>query len=207
MSRQGVILAVMLGAACVLSWTRLYPAAKTHARDDRSLFPRTIDTWTTIREYAATERERELLETDSILTRVYRDARGRDVTLVLVYDSSGDRKMAHPQEICLTADGLEALGKDSVELGRTGIHAERLLMERGARRVLYYYWYKAGAFQSGSYVSAQLRLAWASLCGSAGGTALVRISTAVPPADSARADEALQDFALALLPDVERHLP
>jgi EpsI family protein len=211
LTRQGWVLAGVLAATCLLSHYRLYREIKpfsTGALDD---FPERIGRWQMTARHPAGKREMELLETGNILSREYRDEQGREVGLALVYDPSGNRKMAHPQEICLTADGMQTLDKRCVELGDTGIQAERLLMENDSRRSLFYYWYKAGPHQSGSYVASQLRLAYYGLSGAGGGTALIRISTGVgqggEAAGEAAGDAALADFGAAITREVDRCLP
>jgi EpsI family protein len=183
----------------------LYREITTRSTEKLTGFPLQIGAWQMIGEYAPTQREIDLLETENIMTRVYRDNAGREVALVLVYDPSGNRKMAHPQEICLKADGMEAIEKNSIAIRDTAIDAERLLMERGGKRTLYYYWFKAGAYQSGSYIGSQVRLAMHSLSGGAEGTALIRMSTPAS-GDGAQADAVLQDFAVDVQPALIEHL-
>ncbi len=207
MTGQGAVLAVILACMCVLSHTRLYldSTGPRGARIDG--FPERIGDWQAIATYPPSQREMELLETENILTRIYRDGTRREVAAVLVYDPSGNRKMAHPQEICLVADGLQMVSRSSVEIPGAGVVAERLLMERGSRRTLFYYWYKAGAYHSGSYIGTQSRLALNALTGATAGTALVRLSTAVGAQNESQSDQALQDFAAQLLPELDRLLP
>lgn len=205
MTRQGVVLTAMLAGMCVLSHTRLYQDIANRSRGMIRGFPTTIASWQMRGEYAPSLREIELLETENILTRIYRDPNGREVSMVIVYDPSGNRKMAHPQEICLQADGLSTLTKSSVPLENLNFNTERLLMQRDRTRLLYYYWYKAGPHHSGNYITSQLRLAVNSLTASPGGTALIRLSTSAK--DESAADQALQQFARDAMPQFDRYLP
>lgn len=207
MTRQGVVLSILLACLCVFSHTRLYRQNKNIASDQFKQFPQRIGVWQSIAEFPPSPKEVELLETTNIIGRHYRDNRGREVTMALVYDPSGNRKMAHPQEICLTAGGMDTVSKSAVPLGKSGIDAERLVVQKNDNRQLYYYWYKAGPYQSGNYLDSQMRLALASITGSQGGTALIRISTHVNPDNEAEREQALQDFAIAVLPEMERFLP
>jgi len=204
MSRQAWVLAVILGCTAVVSQLFLYRELSQRSTAKLTHFPQQIGAWKMTGEYAPTLREIELLETENILTRIYRDDKGREVAMVLVYDPSGNRKMAHPQEICLKADGQETVDKRTQMIG--AIDAQRLLMEKSGRRTLYYYWFKAGAYQSGSYISSQLRLALQSFKSKPEGTALVRLSTRVPRG-SVEGDAALQDFSIALQPALLEQLP
>ena len=206
MSRQGWVLAAILGCMAAVSQTYLYQEISQRSTAKLDNFPQQVGTWKMTGEYAPTQREIELLETENILTRIYRDEQGREVALVLVYDPSGNRKMAHPQEICLKADGQETVDKRTQMIGNTSIDAQRLLMERNGRRTLYYYWFKAGEYQSGSYISSQLRLAFQSLKSKPEGTALVRLSTRAQQ-DGKDADAVLQEFSLALQSALIEQLP
>jgi EpsI family protein len=207
MTRQGVVLASLLAGVCLLSHLRLYQDIKKFSSGELKRFPQSIGVWQMTAEYPASKREMELLETENIVNRVYRDDKGREVSVALVYDPSGNRKMAHPQEICLTADGMQTLSKSKAIVGDTGVDAERLLMEKDSRRRLYYYWYKAGPYQSGSYIASQMRLAFHGLTGASGGTALIRISSVVGPNGEEFSDAALSDFGSAIKPEVDQYLP
>ena len=197
--RQSLIAAAILSGACALSFGWLYQPIFPRA-GSKFDFPRQIAGWRTIAEVQPTPREIELLETENILTRVYRDEEGREVTMVLVYDASGERKMAHPQEICLAANGWEVLSQAAVDLPGSAAQAQRLLMERGSQRVLYYYWYQAGRYQTGSYLGAQARLTLARLRGIPGGAGLVRLSVAFASGREQAGEQTLRDFANMLMP-------
>jgi len=215
MSRQAMVLSVILGAACVLAQTRLYQPLKKDSSANFKHFPERIGNWQMVAEFAPTLDEVRLLETENILKRLYRDHKKREVSLTVVYDASGNRKMAHPQEICLTAGGMNTLSKSSAALmgsasktiEKTEIDAERLLIEGRAGRQLYYYWYKAGPYQSGNYFTTQLRLALAALTGRNGGTALIRLNVNVTPSTEEAREAYLQDFARDIIPELEEYLP
>jgi EpsI family protein len=207
MTRQGIILSIMLSLLCVFSWTRLYQQNKNIASDQFKKFPQRIGEWQTIAEFPPSPKEVELLETTNIIGRHYRDDKGRQVTMALVYDPSGNRKMAHPQEICLTAGGMDTVSKKDIAIGDSGLNAERLVVQKGTDRQLYYYWYKAGPYQSGNYLNSQVRLALGSVTGQQGGTALIRISSQVTVANESEREQALQDFARQVMPEMERFLP
>jgi len=196
MTRQGYILAGILSLVSVLSFTRLYQTIDTKSQDTFKQFPQQLGAWKMIREYPPSAQEVKLLETENIVSRLYRDENKRDVMMSLVYDPSGNRKMAHPQEICLTAGGMRTVSQGTVDLGDSGIKAERLVVANSDSRQLYYYWYKAG-----------LRHALNSLSGGSGGTALIRLSVIVTAENETQREQALQDFALKTLPEVERYLP
>lgn len=207
MTRQGYILAGILSLVSVLSFTRLYQTIETKSQDTFKQFPQQLGAWKMIREYPPSAQEVKLLETENIVSRLYRDENKRDVMMSLVYDPSGNRKMAHPQEICLTAGGMRTVSQGTVNLGDSGIKAERLVVANSDSRQLYYYWYKAGPHQTGNYIVSQLRLALNSLSGGSGGTALIRLSVIVTAENETQREQALQDFALKTLPEVERYLP
>ena len=207
MTKQALVLSITLLVLCVLSHTRLYQHNQHVSSESFRQFPQRIGQWQTVAEFPPSPKEVELLETNDIIARLYRDEKGREVHMALVYDASGNRKMAHPQEICLTAGGMNTVSKNSVPLGDSGMNVERLVVERDGNRQLYYYWYKAGPCQSGNYLETQLRLALYSLTGQQGGTALMRISGRITPESEEKQEQALRDFGLAAMPEMERHLP
>jgi len=206
-SRPTLVLGALLLSAAVLTHTRLYQPLAQRSHGLLKDFPTQLGEWRMTRELPPSAREVELLETENIVTRIYRDRAGREITAVLVYDPSGDRKMAHPQEICLTATGLQLIEQRPVELYGSDVTVQRLLMQRGDARSLYYYWYKAGNYQSGSYLGSQVRLALRALAGQEGGTALVRLSTPVSARLPDEADRLLQDFGRLMLPAAQQFLP
>ncbi|HYG78466.1 MAG TPA: EpsI family protein [Planctomycetota bacterium] len=207
MTRQGYILASVLVLAGILSNTRLYQQISTGVQDTFKQFPQRIAVWQSVKEYPPSAQEVKLLETENIVSRLYRDENKREVMMALVYDPTGNRKMAHPQEICLTAGGMKTVSQGPVKLGDSGVTAQRLVVENSDTRQLYYYWYKAGPHQTGDYLSSQIRLALYSLSGKSAGTALIRLSTTVTAETEAEREKALQDFALVVMPEVDRYLP
>jgi len=145
-TRQGRLMSLLFAGLCTVSFTRLYQDLPQRSSGKLAAFPQQIGAWRMISEHSPSAKEIELLETENITSRVYRDDTGRQVALTLVYDPSGNRKMAHPQEICLRADGFDLLSSTTVAVAGTEISARRLLMIRGDNRMLYYYWYKAGLY-------------------------------------------------------------
>lgn len=159
-------------------------------------FPRRLDGWAG-RDVPVSERTVELLGTDEILNREYRDDRGSRVHLCVVR-SRGERGRVHPPEVCFRGWGYEV-----EETSRVNVHAESetfdanlIRLRKPDRRVVAVYWYRHGDRRTASFLGQQLRFTWLSrFSGAASDGALVRLTAAVDP----RSPEDEQDVVERLL--------
>ena len=114
------------------------------------------------KEFPVSEDVYEILETDSVFLREYRDKDGYPVVLAIVF-ANKIRGAFHPPEICYAGSGLELVGKDveAIDLVEgTSLRANKLLLESAPRQeaVTAWYWYTAGEQAMPSFYRQQLHL-------------------------------------------------
>ncbi|MBI1852949.1 MAG: EpsI family protein [Planctomycetes bacterium] len=145
----------------------------------------------------------ELLETTDVVNRVYATADGAPAITLCVVNSSDNRKIAHPPEVCYTGWGYEVVDRTEARIESDGevIDAAVLSVRKGSEHEAVLYWYRSGSSASANYYREQLRAALALVTGSPIGSSLVRLTT--PEGDGReRARERLRGFATDLLPSL-----
>lgn len=171
--------------------------------------PQRLDGWLVISERGPTDLEKEILETDAILTRTYSRGEGAQCDLSVVF-ARDNRRVAHPPELCYKGSGWTVEEKEVVELALPAgpFPVNRLLLVRGGARLWVYYWYKVGPHCSASYARMQWNIIKSHFLLRGSSSALVRLSVASSgAAQDAQVLAALDQFALVAVPAVVGALP
>lgn len=154
----------------------------------------------------------EILRTDSIIHRSYRNQKGQEVFLSLVYykDSKVD---FHAPESCLGGQGISTVKESKlITINSAGrpieINLNQLLHTQDNTETLVYYFYKAGNFLGKSYVALRLNLALNKFGKVQKSGSLIRISTPISNIDTQHknAEMILKDFIEELYPYIILHL-
>lgn len=198
-------------ASAAISW-QLYFKVYSQ-KDDTSIhsFPQTITGWNA-EELPITEQEKAILETDNVFTRRYTSAQGEEIYLFIVY-SQNNRKVSHPPEVCYAGSGAtivnnvhDSFSADSSAL--KDIKVNRVTVEQGRERQIFFYWFKVGDAFTTNYWKQQGLIALKSFLGQPSSSALIRISiSARKEEDDANATQKLKDFGRMILPYLQKHLP
>lgn len=170
-------------------------------------FPRTIEGWTS-QDIPLSKEDKAILETDNAFIRRYKNPKGQEVYLYIVY-SQTNRKVSHPPEICYTGAGVSILENSLTRLsaGSETIEAKRLVLEANHASEISCYWFKIGNSFTASYWKQQVISAINALCGKKTGSALIRVSTPVIQGKQAQADQLLSQFVSSILPLLTQYLP
>ncbi|PIW65346.1 MAG: EpsI family protein [Candidatus Omnitrophica bacterium CG12_big_fil_rev_8_21_14_0_65_45_16] len=125
-------------------------------------FPYQINEWQG-KEEPVDDRTYEILETRNVLSRIYENAEGDKIHLLLV-GSKKDRRVAHPPEVCYLSSnyGITQQGQETLDIQGREIPVKEFVAvhERNtddSQRVLYVY--KIGDKFTTNYYSQQLRFA------------------------------------------------
>jgi EpsI family protein len=166
--------------------------------------PASIGSWTAtdlpIEDYV-----RKILDTNDLISRRYARP-GEEPVYLYIAASRGDRKVAHPPEVCAPGNGYLVEDHEELELAR-GVRAVRFMLVRGADRQLIVYFYAAGTWLGPSYLGSQLRAALERFRSPDVPCALVRMSA--PVRDAQSPDEvwgSIRRFALELVPELRVRL-
>ncbi len=205
-----IIVSLFLISAAI-SWQLYFKVYSQKDTKSIHTFPREIAGWTA-EELPIADKEKAILETDNVFTRRYTSPQGEEIYLFIVY-SQNNRKVSHPPEVCYTGSGATILSNihDSFSADSTAlkdIKVNRVTVEQGRERQIFFYWFKVGDAFTPNYWKQQGLIALKSFRGQPSSSALIRIST---PAQNERDDEnatrRLKGFSRIILPHIYKHLP
>jgi len=166
-------------------------------------FPLQLGTWTG-HDLAIDEQTYELLETRDVMLREYRREDMPSVQLCLVF-SAGNRKVAHPPEVCYRGGGWNIEAKRRTT-GPGPFEVAELVITKGDVREVVHYWYEVGAKRTPSYLSQQIHMVLRQVIGRGGNTALVRLSTQIVGDGLGGARSRLVDFGRITAPAISDSL-
>lgn len=152
----------------------------------------------------------EILETKSIIHRVYKSESGRKVFLSIVYYPE-TKVDFHAPEACLGGKGIVIKKTKKAVLFSTDnknikINLNQLIRRQGNGDGMVYYFYKAGKFIGESYIKLRLNLALNKFFNNTKSGALIRFSTPVISENTRDASSTLKDFLIELYPHLIRFL-
>jgi EpsI family protein len=156
------------------------------------------------------ERAREVLNSDDILMRTYRDPSGAVVYLYVSYFERQQRgEISHSPRNCLPGAGWQRLEAQRVAYPLPGVMAgdvNEMVFDKAGQRQLVYYWFQERGRVLASEYLVKWYLIWDVITRHRSDGALVRISAAVRGSESATR-EALQRFMQIALPQINEFLP
>jgi EpsI family protein len=211
-SKSFVILsAVLLGQAGMFyGFSR---NEKIPARLPLADFTLTGTDWRSIQDVELSQDEKDVLQADDILERLYQDQRGgRSASLfVAFFDTQKTGKAPHSPKNCLPAAGWVPSRNEIVEIPVPGqaqpIQANRYIVARGDNQSVVLYWYQSHNRTVASEYWAKYYTVVDSIHYNRSDTALVRVVVGVNNGDTQRAIKTATDFAVAFFPQLKQHLP
>mgnify|MGYP001558733083 FL=1 len=205
-NKNFIIVLIILIAVGAVSFSFYTPTAKEEKNEAQmSAFPITIGDWSG-EDIKLGERDYEILETRNLIMRQYKNSTGNMVYLYIVY-SAGNRKVAHPPEICYTGGGASIIEKNIVPI-TPDINADRFIIENnGESGQMVAYWFKSGNLNTPNYFKQQIKIVFDRLFRRPTSGALIRISTDVKENKKEPAFNLLQKFAAEIEPLLERYVP
>ncbi|MGE5308182.1 MAG: exosortase C-terminal domain/associated protein EpsI, partial [Deltaproteobacteria bacterium] len=161
------------------------PAARTPLKTfEIGSFPLAVAGWAG-REINVDSSVKDILETDAVLLREYRPARGPAVGLCLVYYSDGEKVALHLPESCLMGQGsrLRSHTQQMVKMHGEPVEATRMEVESPRGRDIVLYYFQTSGLRTSSYFDFRTRMLLNRIRGKRSGGALVRFSVHVPPGE------------------------
>jgi EpsI family protein len=144
------------------------------------------------------ESTRQLLETNTILTRNYVSLNGGFVQLTIVC-AGKTRRSLHFPEVCFTGQGWETQGKAPIPVGLLFV-GQGLTLQKGDSRQAVLYFFKTGANLTGNYFVNSFCWVRDKLLLRNPSSMLVRLSTPIGDQGEEKAFRVLNDFASSLAP-------
>ncbi len=167
-------------------------------------FPQVIGEWSSV-DVPLDKRIFELLETNNLIMREYKNRKGEVVNLYIIY-SQDNRKVSHPPEICLQGDGSTVVEKTQLKVG-SNINAIKLVLEKKNSQEIAVYWYKAGKEYTNNYLRQQLKVSLQRLFGDKTSLALIRVIAEVKNNDEQEALSKILSFSSLLEPLLSKYAP
>jgi len=203
--KQIIILALFALSALVVNWL----SYDTFSRAEDSFeaigrIPHTIGNWKG-EDLRLDSRVYELLETKAIIHRQY-TLNNTTVLLSVVYYPQ-TKVDFHAPESCLGGQGIQTKSSSKiiylrVENAEIPLDINEIVWEKGSKKSLVYYFYKAGSFVGNSYIKLRLSLALNKFVSMEKSGSLIRVSIPVYHSNYKEAENALREFMGALYPYV-----
>ncbi len=149
-------------------------------------------------EQETSEDVKQLLETSSILSRVYRARSGRPVQFTVVHAGTTRRSLHFP-EVCLVGQGWEVREQISRPIGFL-FSASGLVLVKGQRNEAILYWFMTGDRATGSFFENSWHWALAQFQRGHATSAMIRVSTPIGSDGKEAAFDLLEDFAMKVAP-------
>ena len=154
-----------------------------------------------------------VLETNAVLSRVYRHSGDGDtVDLLVTYFEHGHRGF-HPPEVSFVAGGNTIIqsGLVRVALGsevgsEPPLEANMFLGKTPAGQVLFLYWFGIGDRWTASYLKGSVQLLWNAMLRRRSAASMVRIALPVTGGDVERTMATAQRFTRLILPVLPEYL-
>lgn len=200
-----IIVVCVLAIASILGIVSYLPAKLDSGKLVKMAnFPKQIGEWQS-RDIELSKQDYEILETNNLIMREYKNTKGEAVLLYIVY-SEDNRKVSHPPEVCYMGSGATVVEKEKLKLSNS-INANKMLAESPNNQQIVIYWYKAGSLNTNNYLKQQLKIALARTFGKCTSGALIRLSADIKEDNETAALNLLKSFTSQIEPLLHKYVP
>ena len=178
-----------------------------------STFPGAIGKWEMVEESPIDQDTREILNADDLLSRIYEQGGDRATAtslFIAAFRSQRTGKTPHSPKNCLPGSGWSQLVSDTLPLdlpGRGRVEVNHYVVAKGEDRSAVLYWYQSWNRIVANEYRAKMFVVLDSLRYNRTDTALVRVVAPSLGGDDSAATQRAVQFAEAVFPQVEAHLP
>jgi len=195
----------LLAFSCLVGLFEYLPTRlDTGALVKMSDFPMKVGEWQG-EDVPLTKQDYLILETTNLIMRRYKDPKGRQILLYIIY-SDDNRKVTHPPEVCYMGSGATIADKGILAIS-SEIKANKMIAELKDGRQLVVYWYRAGNFNTSKYLEQQLRIVWRRTWGQRTSAAMIRISADMKEGEEQVTNRLVQDFSKRIEPLLSKYVP
>lgn len=180
-------------------------AASAQVRENSvnlEIIPLKMDSWVG-KDIPMTQDVYEILETDDVIFREYRDQSNYPVVVAIIFSDS-KRASFHPPEICYIGGGIELMDKkfDTLALGNgskleTTVLSMKSDTESGVHWITAWYWFMVGKRNIANYYVQQLSMLQSLFSSKPIQGAMIRISV---DSNDELGKEKASDFVTSLMP-------
>ena len=192
------IVVVILTVASLIVGRLQLNSSRQYVSTHLSSFPQVLGEWEG-EDIDVGKHVTDILGTNDVLLRRYRDKEGDSLILTIVYSKSR-RDSFHPPEYCYIGGGAQLADrlKEKIYIKDGGsLTTNKLILKHPHGTIKAWYWYAVGDNFTDSYYLQQVYFALSSLKGIKKGGALIRVSTENPDGSS---DKRVKEFIKLALP-------
>jgi len=178
-----------------------------------SVFPAAVPGWNMVRDYPIEKEVQDVLRADDTLSRVYRNAAGKDGAglFIAYFKTQRYGQSPHSPKNCLPGSGWAPVRDSKLSIAVPGrsapIVVNEFVVERGNEQSVTLYWYQSHGRVIAGEFAAKLWLVAGAVQSHRSDTALVRIIVPVRDGATEAAQRTAVEFAQAMFPAIERQLP
>ncbi len=169
---------------------------------DLDMVPYEIDSWKGV-DLPLTQDVYEILETEDILLREYRDESDYPVMLLIVFSDS-KRASFHPPEICYIGGGSQLMGKEFEELNfndGSALNTTKLKVQSDGHFTTVWYWFMVGNRKIASFYWQQFSMLPSLFSSKKLQGSMIRLSVGT---NEELGKEKASKFAASLMPYLDR---
>jgi EpsI family protein len=176
-------------------------------------FPDSVGNWDMVEESPIDQDTRDILKADDLLSRVYAqrgDRRTATSLFIAAFRSQRTGKTPHSPKNCLPGSGWSQLVSDTLPLDLPGhgrVDVNHYVVAKGEDRSAVLYWYQSWNRIVANEYRAKMFVVLDSMRYNRTDTALVRVVAPRLEGDDKAATRRAVEFAEAVFPQIEAHLP
>jgi len=203
--KKSIVLLLIFIFFAGLSLFVLYGGRSRVSSVDIKTLPAKIGSWQLAEDIKFQERVIDILGTDAVIGRIYRDKAGRTVELIIV-KAVNNRSAFHPPEYCMTGAGSELAGRGAVSIAIPEIKGglvevnEMVFSTDHGNDILVHNFYAAGRDYYSNFYLQQTRIVTDRMFKGFSRGMAVNVYTEIKFDDKESARSASEDFIKALLP-------
>lgn len=178
-----------------------------------STFPTTVGNWQMVEESPVDDDTRDILKADDLLSRIYEaggDSRTITSLFIAAFRSQRTGKAPHSPKNCLPGSGWTQVVSDTLPIdlpGRGRTEVNHYVVAKGEQRSAVLYWYQSWNRIVANEYRAKMFVVLDAMRYNRTDTALVRIVAPTIDGDDAAATRRAVEFAHAVFPEIQAHLP
>jgi EpsI family protein len=206
MGRRFLLLYALLAVTAVLVFGRQTSIAPTI--EPLSLFPQSFNGWSMTSNAVFSDSVMAVLKPTDYLSRGYRDAGKRYVSLYIGYHDGSDSGAVHSPRLCLPGSGWNIVSEKTTTVSgdQWETPAVQSVYQKGSDKFLVLYWFRLAGLDLDNHYKLKLSELAYSFLHRRKDTALIRVETAIK-GDEQEAIRTVKRFVASIYPLLVEHLP
>ena len=174
-----IFILVLLSVASLVSLNLFFQERHDSDKLDINKFPHQVSEWAG-KDLTVTKQEYDILETKNLIYREYRNPKGEQISLFVIY-SETNRSVFHPPDVCLIGDDIKIVNKntEAINADKGIMRANKLYVAKNNAKDIMLYSYKVGNVYTDNFYLQQTLFAINQLLGRRVKGATIRVTMPV----------------------------